>query len=293
MPCSVTASRPFVTACAAVAYALACASSSGCATTSPVLVEPRAANPGDVRLQLGAAALAPVGGDRSALADARTALATNPGTVPLPGPGGTTNPVSTVDAGTAVALGAKPGVAPVVRAVVGITRDVEGSVRYGGRDVGAGVRYVFLESRSETAGATTLSIGAEGRALLMGRPEDGVLPGVAVDNLRGYGGTVPLIAAWQSDAGLVLAYAAASLGVDRVTALVAFTGFDPNDKAHDASVFRVYGAGTLGLGFGFRRIHVLGELGIQRDLLHATIDDRKTDVRLWSLTPAFALSIRF
>lgn len=264
----------------------------GCASTSPMLVEPRTAAPGDVRMQVGAAALAPVGGDRSALADARTALATNPGKVPLPSAGGSTNPYDKANAGTAVALGARPGIAPVVRGVVGIRPDLEGTLRYGGRDVGAGVRYVFFETRTDTAGAATLSIGAEARALLMGRPDDGVLPGVAVDSLKGYGGTVPLIAAWQSDAGLVLAYAAAAVGIDRATAVVTYTGFG-DDKPRDTSVFRVYGAGTLGLGLGFRRIHVLAELGIQRDLVHATIDDRSTDVRLWSLTPAFAVSIRF
>ena len=284
--------RAFFRTAGVIPLLVAALSACGCASTSPVLVEPRTASPGDVRMQLGAATLAPVAGDRSALADARTALVTNPGKIALPGPGGSTNPYATVDAGTAVALGARPGIAPVVRGVVGITRDLEGSVRYGGRDVGAGVRYVFLESRSDTAGATTLSIGAEGRALLMGRPDDGILPGVAVDSLRGFGGTVPLIAAWQSDAGLVLAYAAAAVGVDRATALVTFTGFG-EDKPRDASVLRVYGAGTLGLGLGFRRIHVLAELGIQRDLVHAKIDDRTADVRLWSLTPAFALSIRF
>jgi hypothetical protein len=295
MPCLSDTLRPRLTAVAsalAVAF-LGAAALAGCASTSPLLVEPRTANPGDVRVQLGAAALVPVAGDRSALPDARKAIATNPGTIPLPSPGGATLPESTVDTGTAVALGAKPGVAPVVRAVVGITRDLEGTFRYGGRDVGAGVRYVFLSRRTETAAAATLSIGVEARTVLMGRPEDGVLTGVSVASLRGYGGTVPLIAAWQSDAGLVLAYAGVALGIDRVTALVQYSGFGANQPTYDASVFRVFGAGTLGIGLGFRRLHVLGELGIQRDLLHATVGERSADVRLWSLTPAFAVSLLF
>ena len=250
-----------------------------CAASSPVLIEPRAAGTHELRMQVGAAAIAPIGGDKGALADARVALASPAGSA------------SAADPGTAVALGTHPGVAPVVRATVGVARDVEASVRYGGRDVGASVRWVFSESRSEKAGATTVSIGAEGRALLRGRPEDGVLGGAVVDGFHGFGGTVPLILAWQSDAGLVLLYAAALVGYDGVSARVAYTGIG-DDQLRDASVRRLFGAATLGLGVGFRRVHAIVELGTERDWLHAGIADRTTDVRLWSLTPAFALSLR-
>jgi hypothetical protein len=125
-----------------------------------------------------------------------------------------------------------------------------------------------------------------------------------VDRLRGGGGTVPLVLAWQSDAGLVIAYAAAMVGFDRALGRVGFTGLVAEDPFHDAGVSRFFTASTLGLGVGFRRVHVLAELGIERDWLTATVDQgvpdprlgafpSSTDVRLWSLMPAFALSVRF
>jgi hypothetical protein len=264
----------------AVGAAVGCAV--GCAATSPVLVEPRTPEVGIVRAQVGAAALAPIGGDASSLANARDTLATPAG-----------NKAAT-DPGVAEALAARPGVAPFVRGVVGIAPRVEGTLRYGGRDVSAGVRWTFVESRTENAGAATISIGGDGRAMLRNRPEDGVLGGVVVDSLHGYGGTIPLIAAWQSDAGLLLAYAAALVGFDGVGARVAYVAFEgDNALFRDASIRRWYAAGTLGLGIGFRRVHVIMELGLERDWLHSTIDDRTSDTHLWSLAPAGCISVRF
>lgn len=269
----------FATSAAAALAAGLC----GCATSSPLLVEPRSVAPGEVRAQVGAAGMAPIGGDRSALVDARAALADSTTK---------TTDVGKIDPGVAMLFGAHPGVAPVVRAQVGLHERVEGNIRYGGRDVGTGVRFIFYDARTENAGATTLSIGAEARAVLMGRPDDGILPGAFVDNVKGWGGTIPFIAAWQSDAGLVFAYAGAAVGADRVTGRVAFTGIDANAPFLDAAVTRLFAAATLGLGVGFRKLHIIAELGLERDLLHSTIAQRSTDVRLYSLMPGFVASFR-
>src|SRR6185436_18307965 len=97
-------------------------------------------------------------------------------------------PREVVDAGTAVALAARPGVAPVVRASLTVHERVEAGLRYGGRDVGASVRWVFFESRDRTSGARTLSVGFEGKALLLDQQaRETPLPGFrTADGVHGY-----------------------------------------------------------------------------------------------------------
>jgi hypothetical protein len=262
----------------ATSWFLAALGSLGCATTSPVLVEPRVPDRGEVRGQVGAAALAPVGGDRSALADARASLSSASGSTPA------------TDRGTAVALAARPGVAPFVRGVVGILPEVEATLRYGARDVSVGARWTFVDVRGEQGSAATISVGGDARALLRGRLEGGVLDGVDVGSSHGYGGTIPIVAAWQSDAGLLLAYAAALGGYDGIAGSLSYSGVEGSE---DAFVRRFYATGLLGLGIGFRRVHVVMELGVERDWIHASFGARDVDVRLWSLAPAGCLSVRF
>ncbi len=276
---------------AAIGAPLLLALASGCAASSPVLVEPRIVPGGDVRLQLGAAVLAPIAGDTEALTRARSTLATPPEPDPLTGSRDAA--VRAVDPGAAVALGARPGVAPIVRTTVGLGDRVEGHLRYGGRDVAGGARFIVFEKRTQEAGALTFSIGGEGRFVLRHRPEDGVLSGVATDNVQGVGGAVPAVLAWQSDAGLIIAYVAATIGYERITGRIAMPALMDPAPYRDAKLSRLFGAGTLGLGVGFRRVRVIAELGIQRDWLDATIGGASTQVRLVSLAPAFAFGLTF
>ncbi len=271
--------------------------SAGCSTTAPVLVEPRAPALGDIRTQGGAAVNAPVAGDTHALSDARAILS-------KPNASADASTLAAIDPGTAIVLAARPGVAPVVRASTGVGPNVELGIRYAGRDIGASLRYFLVESRTETGGATTLSIGLDAKTVLFGRADDAYAPGMAIESVRGYGGAIPLVAAFQADAGLLFGYVAATLGFDRVTANVAYPGLGPPssptppEKRPDlhlraVGVNRFWGAATVGVGLGFRRVHVIVELGIQRDSLSATLDGASAHVMLYSLTPAFAFSTSF
>ncbi len=245
-----------------------------CSAASPLLIEPHAPAVGELRLQTGGAALVPVAGDDGAIAAARNA-------------GSGPSAPQKVAAGVAEAAAIHPGVAPVVRAQIGAAPGLEASLRYGGRDLGLSGRWVFYDHRTEEAGATTLSLGLDGRALLAGRPADGMLPADAlVSGLHGGGGTLPFVLAWQSDAGLVSAYVGALVGFD------AAGGSVSGSLSGDASVRRTFGAATLGIGVGFRRVRAIVELGLERDWVHGAIADQTVDLRLFSLAPAFALSVR-
>lgn len=273
----------------ALVPAVAC-SLAACSAASPVLVEPRLVRSGDLRFQTGAGALAPIAGDTRALADARQLLAAPPQGAAPPG---TPTREEAVLPGLAVAYAARPGVAPVFRATTGLTSRLESTVRYSGRDFGAGVRALLFESRTAEAGATTLTVGADGRALLRQEPEDGLLTGIVSDGVRGYGASVPVVLAWQSDAGLVIGYVASAVGVDRVSGRVGLTAFADPAPARALGITRWWASGTVGLGVGFRRIRLVVELGVERDWLTADVSGMRADVRLWSLAPAFAVMATF
>lgn len=255
---------------------LACAGAASCAATSPVLVEPRLQREGEVRLQGGAAFAAPIAGDLSAVRESRDRLSQPSG--PLD--------AERVLPAAAVAYGARPGAAPVMRGTIGLSKIVEANIQYGGRDIAVAGRWMLFESRTEDAGATTLSVGLGGRALLRGRPEDGYAAGLVSDGVRGYGAFAPVILGWQSDAGLLVAYLAATVGYQHVGGNVAW---DTSTGGHELSIGHLSGAGTAGLGVGFRKVRVVVELGARRDWLDTQLDDKRTTIALWSLTPAFSL----
>ncbi len=264
--------RRLIVATARVVSVALAGALAGCAAASPLLVEPRAPAVGDMRATVGGAAIVPFAGDNGAIVAAR-----NAGT----GPDAAAKNAAGLTESTLI----HPGIAPVVRAQVGVTPQLEASLRYGGRDLGVGGRWFFFESRTEQGGATTLSVGLEGRMLLKARQDDGLVPASGAD--RGGGATVPLIVAWQSDAGLVSAYFGALFGFDYAKATA--TEGTPD------SFRRYFGAGTVGIGVGFRRVRAIVELGLERDFAHAELTGtpgQSVDLRLWSLTPAFALSIR-
>jgi hypothetical protein len=245
-----------------------------------MLLEPRAPAVGELRLQTGGAAIVPIAGDDHAISDARAASVGTGGTPA----GDATRTAKAVTEATLI----HPGVAPVARVQIGAAPRLEASLRYGGRDLALGGRWIAYETRTDQGGATTLSLGLEGRALLRDRPSDGLTPpGVGVSGEHGYGGTLPIAFAWLSDAGLVSAYVAAMVGADYATGSVASDALTAS-----GSYRRWFGGATVGLGVGFRRVRAMIELGLERDFLHAEIGDQKVDLKLWSLTPAFALSVR-
>ncbi len=253
-----------------------------------MLAEPRLVRESDVRFQLGGAAAAPVGGDLDAIQAGRQRLDAAEGAPP-------DDPTVTraLLPATVVGFGARPGVAPVVRTTLSLSKVFEASLHYGGRDARVGGRYLLWESRSADAGAVTLSIGGDGHVLLRGRPEDGYLNGVASENVRGFGVQAPLLLGWQSDAGLLIAYVGALVGYERITGQIAFTGRTGTAPAKDVVIGRAHVTGTLGIGLGFRRVRVIVECGARRDFIDARIGDESANVALISLTPAFAFGVSF
>jgi hypothetical protein len=274
-----------------LAVAVPCVFAVGCAATSPLLVEPRAVAPGEIRVQGGGAVLAPVAGDTGKIAETRRML-----DQPKASSGTSTNHEDVFRAalpGAAIAYAVRPGFAPLARATVGLQTNLEASIRYGGRDLGVGLRYVLLEDRTETAGAVTLSLGADARTILRHRPEDGLLGRAITDDVKGFGGTVPLILGWQSDANLVTAWLGALVGYDTVSARFALPELevDPgNAPFRSLNAHRTFAAATIGLGLGFRGVRAGVELGVERDWLGFSSDFGDDKARLWSLTPAFAIA---
>lgn len=257
----------------------------GCAATSPMLAEPRIVREGDVRFQVGAAAVAPVGGDLAAVRAGRERLDA-PEVV-------NDDPATTQALLPAIAIGfaARPGVAPVMRATMSLSKDLEANVHYSGRDAHVGARYLLWERRSEDAGALTLSIGGDGHALLRGRPQDGYINATS-ETVRGWGVAVPAILGYQSDAGLFIAYVGALVGYERISATILYQKASAV-ASHDLTLGRLHVTGTAGIGVGFRRVRVILELGVRRDSIAAKLGDETRNVGLISLTPAFALGINF
>lgn len=225
----------------------------GCATTSPVLVEPRAANPNEARLTVGGAGLVPI----------KAAVE----------PDGVANVV-------------KPGLGTVVRASFGLGARTEATLRYGGRDLGLGLRWNAFESRTEQAGALAFLLGIEARGRLAVRPDDAV---VHRDDARGYGVVAPIGVAFQSDAGLVTAWGVAQLGLERIAGPFQR---DADAPTLDIRLLRTFVAGQFGVGIGFRRVRVMAEIGVERDFIRGTVGGEDRSFAITCLTPAFGLSIR-
>lgn len=255
----------------------------------PFVAEPRLAPAGKVQVQAGGSTLAPVAGDTKAITDARSAIATSDPSAPSATHDAT---LRTVAAGAAVSYAARPGVAPLLRLSTPFGASFEGTLLLSPRDAGFGLRYLAYESRTEQGGATTFTIGVVGRALVPAAPDEGRIGGanVSLGRSRGYGGVVPVVLSWLSDAGYLNAYVAGAVGYDAVLATVTLPTIDP--IARDLSVHRLFGTAAIGLGVGLRGFRVIAELGLERDLLGGALGAYDVDVKLWSLVPAFAVSMR-
>jgi hypothetical protein len=258
----------------------------GCAATAPLLAEPRLVREGDVRFQVGAAGVAPIGGDLAAVKGGRDRLDQ--------GPVASDDPATTQVVLPAVAAGfsSRPGVAPVARATLSLSEKIEGSVHYSGRDAHVGGRYLLWESRSVDAGAVTFSVGLDGHAVLQGRPPDGYLNATS-ETVRGWGGAAPFILGWQSDGNLLIAYVGALVGYERVSAKILFGEPGRVTAERDMVLGRFHLTGTAGFGVGFRRVRAIVELGVRRDQIDARIGDQSKTVMILSLTPGFAFGINF
>jgi len=266
---------------------LACplAFSLGCAATMPMLAEPRILREGDVRFQAGAAAATPIAGDEAAVRAGRERLS-SPEIV-----GDDPATTQTVLPAVAAGFAARPGVAPVTRATMSLSKSVEASLHFSARDAHVAGRYLLWEHRSLDAGAMTFTAGADGHALLQARSTDGYINATS-ETVRGYGIAAPFILGWQSDAGLLIAYLGAIVGYERITGRV-LTEKPDGFSARALTLGRFHLSGTVGVGVGFRRVRVIAECGVRRDAIGAKLGDESRNLALWSLTPAFSVGFNF
>lgn len=246
---------------------------SGCAGAMPLLAEPRIGPVGQMQGQIGGVAMAPLGDARSYVTS--TLAPTDSGTL---GRGA-------LDAAAAqVAMPA--GVAPFVRASVAVDPTVQLSVRGSTREAGVGGRWMLVDDRTERGGATTLSVGVDAVHAFGSGIDGDTYDGVQMQQAQVTTVGIPLIFAWQSSAGLVLAYAGATIGGGVGTVDVAAA----NDAQH-VTFERLFGSVTGGLGVGFGAVHVLAELGLERDTLFSHVGGDEVSRGVWSLVPGFALSL--
>ena len=251
-----------------------------CGGGSPLLHPARTLAAGDVRAAGGLSANIAVGSPADDVRTARELAAKNPD---IPGaPGG--NPAYAKGALVAAAIG--PGLAPFVAARVGVGDRYEGGVAYTGRAARIDMR------RSFDRGAFSLSLGAGVTGVFYGRQEGSSLPAVDLSELHGYGADVPVLVGWQSDAGLYMAWAGLRAGWEH-DAIESLTSEPKVSALGSPSVHlsgeRFYGAGVLGVGTGFRHVHVAIELDVAYQTVTGDFNATHVNVHGLTLVPASAL----
>lgn len=163
------------------------------------------------------------------------------------------------------------GVVPVAFVRHGVTRDVDLAVEAAGSTLRLGVRGQLRLPRGLVLMAgLTPHVGAavdDGAAVRFG----GSLPvGLAIDLFS-------LIEAWL----------AARVAVEHAVGEVGSSA-----AARSASVTGLRTGGVVGIAVGFRRVHVLLELGVDHELWLGSVGDTSIGRTGVVLTPAFALRIR-
>jgi hypothetical protein len=188
--------------------------------------------------------------------------------------------------GALVAAAVAPGLAPFVAARVGAGNRFEGGIAYTGRGVRVDMR------RSFDVGNVSFSAGAGFTGAFYGRDQSTPLPAVDLGALHGYGADVPLLVGWQSDGGLYQVWAGGRGGFERddIESLTS----EPKDVTIGIPPIRLqatraYGGALVGLGTGFRHIHVAAEIAAY--YLSVTGDFNATHVSVtgFTITPAAAL----
>lgn len=180
-------------------------------------------------------------------------------------------PESGADADGLLGFGAPGGVAPVAFARHGLNEEMDLGVEAAGSNLRVSFRgQVPLGTGLRLVGGIVPHVGwleEDGSALQVG----GTLPiGIAVDALS-------LLEAWL----------AARVGVDHIT------GERREDTAaQSARLTGLRVGGVVGLAVGFRRLHVLAELGVDHELWDGNLGDTPVERSGVVLTPAFAVRLR-
>lgn len=252
----------------------------GCGGGSPLLHPAQVLAGGDVRAATGVSANITPGSLANDLTNARANAAADPTAPGAPG----TNP--TFAKGALVAAAMAPGLAPFAAARVGIGQKFEAGLGYTGRGVRVDIRRGFSD------GAWTYSAGAGGSAALYGRQQGTELPNVDLGALHGYGFDVPLLAGWQSAAGIYQVWFGARGGfehvsVEQLTSEPKSVTIGTPPISLDAN--RFYGGGVAGLAIGFKHVHVALEGSAAYQVVNGSYNETKATVRGLTISPATAL----
>jgi hypothetical protein len=252
----------------------------GCGGGSPLLHPARTLPTGDFRLATGVSANVATGPLAGDLRRAREIAERDP---TAPGAPGSSPDYSK---GALVAAAVAPGLAPFVGARVGIGDRFEGGLAYTGRAVRGDVR------RSFDAGRWSLSLGGALSAALYGRQQGSDLPNVDLGALHGYGADVPVIAGWESDGGLYMAWFGARGGfehdvVETLTSEPKSVTIGGSPIHLDAT--RFWGGGLVGVATGFNHVHVALEMDVAWQTVSGSYNASHVNVRGLSLAPATAL----
>ncbi len=251
-----------------------------CAGGSPLLHPAHTLEAGVIRAAGGVSANVAVGSIAEDVRRARDQAARN---LDVPGTPGS-NPAYAK--GALVTAAVAPGLAPFVGARVGVGGHAEGGIAYTGRGARIDLR------RSFESGSVALSIGAGLTGTFYGRQQGSPLPNVELSALHGFGADVPLLVGWRSDAGLYEAWAGARAGFER-DEIESLTS-EPKSVSigtppiHLAAT-RFYGGGLIGVGTGFRHVHVALELNVAYQSATGEYNDTHVAIGGVSLSPASAL----
>lgn len=252
----------------------------GCGGGAPLLHPARVLAGGDVRAATGLSANVVPGSLADDLSNARANAAADPLAPGAPG----SNP--TYAKGALVAAAIAPGLAPFAGARVGIGQKFEAGLAYTGRGVRVDVRRGFGD------GAWTYSAGVGGSAALYGRQQGSELPNVALGALHGYGADIPLLAGWQSAAGLYEVWFGARGGFEHVS--VEELTSEPKSVVIgtppiNLDANRFYGGAVAGLAVGFKHVHVALEGSVSYQVVNGSYNQTKATVHGLTIAPATAL----
>jgi hypothetical protein len=235
---------------------------------------------GDVRAATGVSANITPGSFANDLSNARANAAADPFSPGAPG----SNPIYAK--GALVAAAIAPGLAPFAGARVGVGQKFEAGLAYMGRAVRVDLRRGFGD------GAWTYSAGFGGSAALYGRQQGAELPNVELGALRGYGADIPLLAGWESPAGIYKLWFGARGGfehvsVERLTTEPKSVTIGGAPISLDAN--RFYGGGVVGFAVGFKHVHVALEGSVSYQVVKGTYNQTDATIQGLTIAPATAL----
>ncbi len=160
---------------------------------------------------------------------------------------------------------------------------------YTGRGARIDLRRAFSLGKRPSSWALSIGLGFD--AAFSGRQTD-TLTGVDNANLFGFGGDLPILVGWKSQAGLYYAWVGARIGYEHDSIQPRNTEAVPPGSQNTGPQLqgdRFSAGGLVGLAIGFRHVHVALELEADYAGVWGTFGGVKAQVDGLSLTPATAV----